>query len=820
MLRLVGICLTWMIILTQSSFAQTNVTSDAEAKALISSDYFVESSLTDRLTILDDAIASIPPGTDAGVWARLVGEKVYVLTGVGDFAYASAYLEEVEDKFFDVTKGDEDFYLRALSTGAFIYSYAGDVEKALEYIGRAQDSDAYQKNLPEQFRMTTPIASIYVNVGYAELGADLLIDFYEQNKDADVSPRLFFSLISNIAYALNQAGQYERSLEYLGLLSDLIIQYENSGEMTEVERTQLQWHLLSNVALNRIGLEKFDDLEGIAAQLEALGDHVASPLLQLRSRFVKAAALYGNGRYELAAQELETLISEAEKLNSVDLVIDYQKLNVLVLKKLGRYEDALTALEALEAARAGLDAKQGKSRMQYLNAQLNLQKKNFEIQELTRLNDVTAKLRERDQRTSIVLLVSALILAGFAVLLLLSRRKLKNLASQLAIREREAMNAAEVKTRFLASMSHEIRTPLNALLGITQILQTRNRDAENETYLSVMSDSGQTLLAIVNDVLDLSKIEAGKMTISPVRTDVGALLSRLVNAWELKAEEKGLSLQITKEADIPDVIIDPLRVRQCLSNLISNAIKFTEVGRVSVHAVYDADSECLKFVVDDTGIGIEKDRIESLFEAFEQADDSTSRRFGGTGLGLAIVRMLAEIMGGSVHLESAPGKGTKVTLTVSAQPAEKAVQKVSQTGEETPDGALKSHSLEEPLRLLVVDDHPVNRMIVRAFLSSPDVEIVEAESGAEALNILSSDSRFHGVLLDNRMPDMDGGSVLKAIRNSQEPVRNIPLIFVTADAMEGDREKYIGMGADGYVPKPVVRHDLVEELRRVIPFAR
>lgn len=793
--------------------AQTQLRTDMDARNFVASEAFLKTTLSDRLAVLDDAIESLPEDSDPVAWARLTSQKVYVYTGIGDYAAASDFLSEVEDKLLDISEG-RDFYLMTLSSGAFIYSYSGEVEKALRYIELAEKSDLYNNDINQQFRMSTPIASVYVNVGYAELGADLLIQFYEENKNADVRPRLVFSLLSNIAYALNKAGEYERALKYLDILSDGIENVEQTSNISDVEQKQLKWHLWSNIALNRIGLEQYDGLSEIADRLEDLGETVGSPLLALRSRFVTAAALYGNGEYEATANLIAELIQEADRLNSVDLLIDFQKLNISALKKLGKYKEALAAHEALDVAKTNLETQQGRARVQYLNAQLSLQKKNFEIQELRQFNEVTTKLRERDRQVSMVFLLSAVLLGVFAIALFLSRRKLKTLAGELALREREAIHAANVKSRFLANMSHEIRTPLNALLGITQILQTKAHDPETAKYLSVLEESGQNLLAIGNDILDLSKIEAGKMTISPEATDVILLLAGLVETWTPKADEKSLALNITQTKSLPEMMVDPLRLRQCLSNLISNAIKFTEEGGITIKADFDAAQEELKLTVQDTGIGIAEDRVEKLFEAFVQEDDSTERRFGGTGLGLSIVNILATEMGGSLRIKSKLGKGTRAELTISAKPVTTEQLDLADTAEAAP---IMQENAPGRLRLLVVDDHDINRMVIKAFLEAIDVDIVEAGSGQDALNALKQGTAFDGILLDNRMPDMNGIAVMGKIRSSDAAYKNIPIIFVTADAMEGDREKYLTKGANGYLAKPLIKEVFFAELRRVIP---
>lgn len=792
------------------------ISSDAEARAFVKSEAVVDAAFTDRVALIDEVIASLPENADPLVWARLTETKLYALTAMGNYAVASSFLMDIEDRFFRIAEGT-DFYLSALASGAFIFSYTGNFEKALEYTERAQKSEAYKTDAEQRFRLTTPLASIYVNVGYAELGAELLIEFYEANKDIseDVPAKLRFGLVSNIAYALNQAGQYQKSLEYLDIVEQMVKSFDEKHALSKIELKQLRWHYLSNVARNRIDLGQFDNLSDIAAELAEISMQVGSQLLEIRSRYVAAAALFGEGKYTEAAALLNTLIDHAEKINSVDLIVDYRKLEVQVLKKLGRNSEALASLEALVDATDRLDSQQSRSRLQYLNAQLSLQQKNFEIAELKSSQAMSDERRKRDQIISYLLFGFALVLAVLAISLYFSLRKSRMLAAELVVREQDAIRAADVKSRFLANMSHEIRTPLNALLGITQILRQKPLDPDTQNSISIMSDFGQMLLSIVNDVLDLSKIDAGKMRIAVSRTSVQSLLDDMTNAWGPRFQEKGLKLSISGGKDLPEVEIDPMRTRQCLNNLISNAFKFTDKGSVSVVTHYDADAQLLKFVIEDTGVGILPEDVEKLFEAFEQADDSTVRRFGGTGLGLPIVRTLAQLMGGDIELDSEPGRGTKATLVLHA-PLASGMSDTRKSRVSDHDAEITITPVEGHLRFLVVDDHAVNRMIISAFLSSDHTELVEADSAQAALGILEADPYFDCVLLDNRMPLMDGAELISVIRNSDTAYKTIKIVFITADAMEGDKEKYLELGADGYVSKPIIREDLINEINRLI----
>jgi signal transduction histidine kinase/CheY-like chemotaxis protein len=400
--------------------------------------------------------------------------------------------------------------------------------------------------------------------------------------------------------------------------------------------------------------------------------------------------------------------------------------------------------------------------------------------------------------------------------------------TELRQRERElkkaqaaAIAASNAKSAFLANMSHEIRTPLNGILGMAQVLEMGNLAPEQRDQVQTILDSGRNLMALLNDVLDLSKIEAGKIAIVKADTDLIHTLRRLHRLWKPKAEESGLEFYLSLDAELPQVLnFDAVRVRQCVSNLMSNAIKFTAKGRVEVFVTAKplADGQHLvKIRVSDTGVGMDEETMSRLFRPFTQADDSTSRKYGGTGLGLSITRSLAELMGGEAGVRSEIGRGSEFTFTFvagDAAPQHRVVSEGSTPNEDDARSRLKSQNL----RLLLVDDHPINRQVAGLFLRPFNMRIVEATNGKEALAALERET-FDMVLLDVHMPVMDGIETIRHIRASEHAWSDIPVIALTADAMTGDKERYMGMGIDGYMSKPIAERDLISEIGRVRSFS-
>lgn len=386
---------------------------------------------------------------------------------------------------------------------------------------------------------------------------------------------------------------------------------------------------------------------------------------------------------------------------------------------------------------------------------------------------------------------------------------------------RDALNRAEQATRlkseFLANMSHEIRTPLNGVLGMAQVLAHGNLTPTQAEQVGVILDSGNTLMVLLNDILDLSKIEAGRMEISPVPGDLRHKLSGLFRLHEAAAHEKGIGIRLFVDPSVPSrLVFDPVRVRQCLSNLVSNAIKFTSKGEVLIVVTSEpagAGQHRVIVHVSDTGCGIAADKLDRVFESFTQEDGSTTRKFGGTGLGLSITRRLARIMGGDVTVASEAGRGSIFTLKFIAESAAGSAGKLGGNTVQMP--VRKSRTGLSGCRALVVDDNGINRRVARSFLEYYGIVISEAGDGNEALEILGKEM-FDIILMDIHMPGLDGEEAFKRLRASDSMNRQTPVIALTADSMRGDREKFLANGFDGYVSKPIEERAMMTAISQLL----
>ncbi len=379
-----------------------------------------------------------------------------------------------------------------------------------------------------------------------------------------------------------------------------------------------------------------------------------------------------------------------------------------------------------------------------------------------------------------------------------------------ARQSREATEQAlRFKGAFLANISHEIRTPMNAIIGFSRLGDDVERLDQARSYLRKIGDAGNTLLSLVNDVLDLSTIEAGRMELEPLHFDLYGELERLNDLFEQRALEKGIALRTKLDADLPrHVFGDALRIRQILTHLIGNAVKFTQRGRIDVRARAQAADDgvlMLEFSVKDTGIGLDPKRAESLFEAFGQGEDGTSRRFGGTGLGLSIAQQLVRLMDGEINVDSELGRGSTFTvqLRVAIGDAAKVTQAPSADGN---PGALRG------LRVLLVEDNAVNQEVASRILGRVGVRTTVANNGQRAIELATSE-RFDAVLMDVHMPGLDGYQTTQGIRALPD-LLDLPIIALTAHAVAGYRERCLAAGMNDYLTKPIEPETLYRTLLR------
>jgi signal transduction histidine kinase/DNA-binding response OmpR family regulator/HPt (histidine-containing phosphotransfer) domain-containing protein len=565
----------------------------------------------------------------------------------------------------------------------------------------------------------------------------------------------------------------------------------------------------------------------IRASSELRGDNVTALTFQLEREFLRSrealeAAVNhpGNDHSEELMLRLDILMSRVELLR--------ENPSTEVLKSRPEYMATLPRLEALHNSIDRLVESKGVDQAQLAALAREFSELGPEIQALTIA--ATSVISERlesqvgtmlYQNDKIVwLIVAQLVLLLLAALALTVRQRrqdeerqaLEQLASDLREANLQADQANRSKSQFLANMSHELRTPFNGMLGMLSLLDDTSLNTQQKDYVSTARASASHLLTLLNDILDVSALEAGKMRVSPAPVHLPALLMDVDALMRPLAQEKQLGFTLDIPQDLPQwVLADGTRVKQIVLNLVSNAIKFSQQGTVSLQVLAqalpgpaDAGTVQLQFHIRDQGIGMDAETVSRLFQRFAQGDNSTSRRFGGTGLGLEISRNLARLMDGDITVQSQVGVGSVFTLTLPLHPCAAPASEAPETGAARPRRASGSRGLD----ILVAEDHPVNRKYMEGLLKRLGHQVRFAEDGARAVDEVGRQLPDL-VLMDLHMPVMDGLQATRTLRSGQGPAAAVPIVALTADAFAESRDRAHAAGMNGFLSKPV-RTDQIE----------
>jgi signal transduction histidine kinase/CheY-like chemotaxis protein len=571
----------------------------------------------------------------------------------------------------------------------------------------------------------------------------------------------------------------------IGILFIVFIQFFSGRSINRL--TQLNSSLLNELRLQ-------NDLHRLESGILTVESDVRGAVLSQDSGFLK--------NFNLKTASVNEDLAKLEKLLLSDkYAADLPKLHSLVEQKIAFNDSVATIFKTTGKldAEAFISSRRGKTLRDSISSIINTIDNGKQSELINIINaNKRSGLQARLWGVIMGVIACGLLVYAFWYILNLSSRQRKMIAD-LNESRRKIKEASSLKEQFLANMSHEIRTPMNAIIGFTNILKRTNLEAEQRSYVQNIHSAGENLLALINDILDLSKIEAGMIQLEETNFSLRSLIGSIAAMLDEKIKEKKLYLTTEIKETVPDIITgDAVRLTQILVNLLGNALKFTEVGGVKliVDVVHvDKDKVNLKFNIIDTGIGIAKEKQESIFERFQQAEAETSRRFGGTGLGLSIVKQLVELQGGTLSLESKPGKGSEFII----QMEYKLPDEEKMLSDALAAAEMNTVSLNE-VKVLIAEDNPMNQQLIKHLMKNWVIDHTIVNNGAEAVEALKKEN-FNIVLMDIQMPEMDGYTATTVIR--KELKLQIPIIAMTAHAMMGEKEKCLQLGMNDYISKPL-----------------
>ena len=624
-------------------------------------------------------------------------------------------------------------------------------------------------------------------------------------------------ILINLSYTWLEEGRPEQALPVLEQARELAVAQDNPLLMA---------HAFHNTGEALVELGRSEDAADYLGRSLDLSTELGLQSVSADNHYYLGRVALADGRLERAQTLAEKALEIAQSIEENFRLRNVYDLLYRIAKAAGRSGDALAALETHVRYKDEVFNRENDRRRALLAAQFELSQKENEIEllkrdaEIQRLDLARKESLQRATVAGVVLAMTIILALAYSLWLRIrANRKIAEKARALTRTKRELEKANRAKSDFLAMTSHEVRTPLNGILGMTQLLlKTDLDDVQRKTANTILA-AGQALLTILNDILDMSKIEAGRIELAPANFSPRELAARQDDLWRSHANAKGIDFTLEIDENLPETVhADANRIQQILFNLISNAIKFTDQGeiRVSVSAQSDGrGGTALAFDITDSGIGIPEDERKTLFEPYRQGKRALDGHHGGTGLGLHICRELVRRMNGDIGVESAPGSGSRFWFSVPVAPAE-AEEAPPDTADNARPGAVQNRQAEgRALRLLVAEDNLINQRLIGALLDSWGYDYRIVSDGREAVDAVV-DGDFDLVLMDTRMPTMTGLEASRAIRALQGPASRIPIIALTANATEGDRESFAAAGMDGYISKPIDIESLAWEIERLL----
>ncbi len=685
-----------------------------------------------------------------------------------------------------------------------IASVQGDAGTALEYFLMVLEVREEIEDVPGMARIQNNLGILYKNLNDLERS----LEFHSKSLE---TKRILGDDLG-IARSLNNIGEiylingerevakvnFEESLELMLALNfreGLAAVYNNLGEVykqqDDIERA-IQFHQLSIEIEKELG-------NPVGVGFSYL--NIASLFLLIDQPIIAIA----NYQEAITVFELTN--------NLLGLQSAYNNI-ATTYAEIEEFEKSLEYFQLYSSVKDSIVNVESNQRIAELQTQFETEKQKQEIALLNEKALVQEEKLAEEVRNRNLLLIILMLLISIGVILVLNIQA-KRKANELLIEQgKKIEEAAMLKTQFLSMMSHEIRTPMNAVVGMTNMLMNESPREDQIKYLETLSFSSNNLLSIVNDVLDYSKVEAGKIELEHIDFQLLYLLSNIHQSFYNQSIQKEVYLKFEHDEKIPDVINgDPTRLTQILNNLISNALKFTEKGSVSVQVSLEDQTEndaLVNFKVTDTGIGIPDDKMESIFETFTQADAEVSRKYGGTGLGLPITKKLVELYGSEIKVVSTVGKGTTFSFTIRFEKGDQNRFLVNNQVELTTDNPLDNK------KVLVVEDNQVNIQVIKLFLNKWGIEPIISTNGEYALETYNNQD-IDVILMDLHMPVMDGYKTTKKIRElEKESQKKTPILALTASNVFEEHEKAIEAGVDEIIPKPFNPSQLYNSMVRVL----
>lgn len=688
---------------------------------------------------------------------------------------------------------------------ARIFETLGDFGKAIEYYGLAHEVYIAANKPESQAIALGQIANVYLRADQYDqvlLYASRSLDLKSKRSASNMAN------LTNLGIALVGLDRLEQARgEFIKAL-----EISREGKFPSHE-----CYILAKLAL--LEIQRGDNEAAylrieealVLSRSENMGDAL-NDVLVARAELELLA-----GDLDAAKSTIETMFTNVDLLQTANIWLHRHEAGYKVYEALGEIDLAFAHHKAFkrlddEAKNLAADANNA-----ILSAEFEFSQKELEIERLhaNQLESDAALVSAGRQQARIIgaavstAVLSALSFLGWAYF---SARKTaritRTLNSELSAKNKELLSsnanlekANHAKMEFLATTSHEVRTPLNAIIGLTDvILRAEHFYDKHRDYLEVINTSGKNLLQILDDILDVSRLEAGRMQVNLRPLNIAGCLLDVAELWRNAAEEKGLSYKIDIEQDIGSYLCDEKLLRQMLSNLLSNAIKFTHEGGIAL-SLYKSTEKGLTFVVRDTGVGIDPENKKQIFDAFHQADSRSQRSFGGTGLGLAICKNIAAELGGEITVRSRAGKGSTFLVALPLEKSDKATDAVSGNVDAAPKASEHDNELSV-LRILIAEDNTANALVMCAMLEGQVADIEVVLNGEEAVRIIQ-ERPFDAILMDKQMPVMDGIAATNAIRALPRPYCDMPIIGVTADLFSGVRTQCIESGMDAFVAKPV-----------------